>query len=115
MTESQEMVMLPAEVQKVADLLRAFARWYSDQQGFQPFARQALDGFADEDVRAILIRGVDVGQAAVVSVADQAIELLLAEPHLVGRALHAHRAGADAQERAFQAGLADRHLVGGGA
>ena len=75
-------------------------------------AGDALEGLAEIDVRAVLVGDVEEADALVEGVADDLGEVLDAQPGLVARLARADAAGAHADERDLDAGLAQRDLVG---
>ena len=78
----------------------------------QLVTRDALKGVAEIDMRAVLVGGVEIGDALFkVGVADQLAELFVSEPHLVGGMIDADRAGAHADKRGLDAAAAKRDLV----
>ena len=75
-------------------------------------AGNALQGLAQIDVRAVLIGNVEEPDAMVEGVADDPGEFLDPEPGLVAGLAAADAAGAHADQRDLDAGLAQRDRVG---
>src|ERR1017187_2459423 len=76
------------------------------------FARQSLDGVANPVERRVGLRAVKVSDALVVGVVDEVDEAVLAERGLL---VAAAAAGAHAEAAQLDAGLAEGHLIHGGA
>ena len=72
------------------------------------FAREPFDGAGDPIEGLVGLGAVEVGDALVVGVADEVVEVLLAEGVLDVAAV---AAGAEAEAAEFEAGLAQRDLV----
>jgi hypothetical protein len=99
----------PIAVQHLKGFLGCAGHFGLDEQ---LLARQTLDGVAHQLVRVVTLRRVDVSDAVVVTVSNQPVESVPAE---VALNLAAIGAGADAEPAQFDAGFAERNLVGNGA
>src|SRR5207237_116253 len=73
--------------------------------------RQAFQGVAQVDVRAVLVSGIKVGDSPVEGVAHELDKLCMAELELIRGMPDSVRAGAHTDQRSLDAGAAEHHLV----
>jgi hypothetical protein len=87
--------------------------WFVDLGLDEQFlARQAFDGTAEHVERHVVGGAIEIGDPVVVGVMDDRGEAFLAQGL---QSLAVIGTGAKAQAAEFQAGLAERHLIGGSA
>src|SRR5262245_38519864 len=78
-----------------------------------PVARNALYGFAEIRIRAVLICQIEEDDPAVKGVAYQACERFLSQPRLIGLMVYSNGAGSDSHYRHLETALAELYLMGG--